>query len=237
MKKVTLTVLLIPALCLSVFAQSTPSADEVMDKYLAAIGGKEFLATINTLTVDMSTDMQGNSMIMTRKQMAPNKFSQVAYANGMELFKMVSDGNKVAMVSPRGNQTMEGAQAQSAILQNMLFPEMRFAQMGIKSTVAGIEKVDGKEAYKVAHTTADGAVSWSDFYDVNSGLKVQTVSVMRTPQGEREQAILYADYKDFKGLKYPTSLTQGSGQFQRQSSVDKVKINDKVKDSDFAVAQ
>ncbi|GAA4455038.1 hypothetical protein GCM10023189_22360 [Nibrella saemangeumensis] len=237
MKKLVLTVLCLPALCLSVLAQSTPSADEVMDKYLVAIGGKDLLATINTLTVDMSTEMQGNTMIMTRKQVAPNKFSQVGYANGMELFKMVSDGSKVAMVSPRGNQTMEGAQAQQAILMNMLFPEMQLAKMGVKSTVAGSEKVNGKDAYKVTHTTADGAITWSDFYDAASGLKVQTVSMMRTPQGEREQAILYADYKDFKGLKYPTTITQGSGQFQRQSTVDKVKINDKVKDSDFAVAQ
>ncbi|GAB3907612.1 hypothetical protein GCM10028803_41660 [Larkinella knui] len=236
MKKLILTLLMLPALSLWAFGQTTPAADEVIAKYLTAIGGKDFLATVDNLTVQMSTEMQGNPMVITLKQKAPNKYSRVMIANGMEVFKMTSDGTKIAMGGMRGgNQVLEGKDAQQALIQGSLFPELHFAEQGVKSTVEGTEKVGGKDAYKVKHTTADGAVSWTDYYDVASGLKVQSVATQKSPRGEVEQTMQYGDYKDFKGLKYPSSFSQGMGQMQMQIAVDKVKINDGVKDSDFVV--
>ncbi|MFC5412431.1 hypothetical protein ACFPMF_24110 [Larkinella bovis] len=235
MKKGILTLLLLPAFVVFAFGQSTPSADDVINKYLTAIGGTDFLAKINDLDVQMSTDMQGNSMVIMLKQKAPNKYSRTMIANGMEVFKMTSDGTKIVTGGRRGNQTLEGKDAQLGLIQGTLFPELHLAELGIKSTVEGTEKIAGKDAYKVKHTTADGAASWTDFYDAASGLKVQSVSTQKTPRGEMEQAIQYADYKDFKGLKYPTSISQGNGQFQMQITVDKVKINNGVKDSEFVV--
>lgn len=235
MKKVILTLLLLPALSLGALGQSTPSADEVIGNYLTAIGGKDFLAKVNDLDVQLSTEMQGNPVVVMLKQKAPNKYSRTMVANGMEMFKITSDGTKIVTGGRRGTQVLEGKDAQLGLIQGSLFPELHFAELGVKSTVEGTEKVSGKEAYKVKHTSSDGAVSWTDYYDVASGLKVQSVSTQKTPRGEMEQTIQYGNYKDFKGLKYPTTLTQGNGQFQMEMTVDKVKINDGVKDSEFVI--
>ncbi|GAB3319455.1 hypothetical protein GCM10027299_11970 [Larkinella ripae] len=235
MKKAFLTFLLLPALSLYAAAQTTPSADAVIANYLTAIGGKDFLATISDLNVQLSTEMQGNPMVIMLKQKAPNKYSRTMIANGMEVFKMTSDGTKIVTGGRRGNQTLEGKDAQLGLIQGTLFPELHFAELGIKSTVEGTEKVAGKDAYKVKHTTADGAVSWTDFYDAASGLKVQSMATQKTPRGEMEQTIQLANYKDFKGLKYPTSFSQGNGQFQMEMTVDRVKINDGIKDSEFVI--
>lgn len=236
MKKLILTLLLLPALAVCAFSQTTPSADEIIANYLTACGGKDFLSKITDLNVQMSTEMQGNPMNITLKQKAPNKYSRVMIAGGMEVFKMTSDGTKVAMGGMRGgNQVLEGKDAQQSIIQGMLCPELHFAELGVKSTVEGTEKVDGKDTYKVKHTAADGTALWTDYYDTASGLKVQSVSVQKSPRGEMQQTTQYADYKDFKGLKYPSVITQGNGQFQMQIAVDKVKINDGLKDSEFVV--
>ncbi|GAB3918468.1 hypothetical protein [Larkinella terrae] len=236
MKKIILILILLPALSFGAFAQTMPSADEIFAKYVAAIGGKDFLATITDLNIQMSTEMQGNSMNITLKQKAPNKYSRVMLAGGMEVFKITSDGTKVAMGGMRGNgQVLEGKDAQQSILQGTLIPELHFAELGVKSTVEGIEKVDGKDAYKVKHTAADGTALWTDYYDTTSGLKVQSVAMQKSPRGEMQQTTQYADYKDFKGLKYPSTISQGNGQFQMQIAVDKVKINDGIKDSEFVV--
>ncbi|WP_138993190.1 hypothetical protein [Larkinella sp. C7] len=236
MKKAILTLLLLPALSCWATAQTTPTADEIIAKYLMAIGGKDFLATIDNLNIQMSTEMQGNPMVITLKQKAPNKYVRVMVANGMEVFKMTSDGTKIATGGMRGgSQVLEGKDAQQALIQGTLFPELHFAEMGIKSTVEGTEKIAGKDAYKVKHTTADGAVLWTDYYEAGSGLKVQTVATQKSPRGEVEQTIQYGDYKDFKGLKYPVSFSQSMGPMQMQIAVDKVKINDGVKDSEFVV--
>ncbi|CCH52061.1 hypothetical protein BN8_01034 [Fibrisoma limi BUZ 3] len=236
MRKLASTFCLLLTMAGSAMAQTTPTAEAVMDKYLAAIGGKDLVKGITDLRVDMSSDFNGNPIMITRKSKAPNKFAMVVNANGMEVMKMTSDGSKVSMGGMQGNRTIEGAEAQPMILQSMLFPEVRAAEAGIKSTVAGTEKVNGKDAYKVVHTSSDGSVSWTDFYDADSGLKVQTISKQRMGRGgnEVEQTTTYSDYKDFKGLKYPTVIAQLGGGQQRQMTVDKVKFNEGTKDSEFA---
>ncbi|MFD2570744.1 hypothetical protein ACFSUS_08885 [Spirosoma soli] len=236
MKKVALTLLMLSAVWVSAVAQTTPGANEVIDKYIAAIGGKDLLKSINDLRVEMSSEFNGNPIMITRRFKVPNKFSMVVNANGMEVMKMTSDGVKVVRGGMQGSQTLEGKEAQQAMLQGTLFPELHFAELGVKSTVTGTEKIDGKDAYKVTNTSSDGSTSWTDYYDVASGLKVQTVAKQKSPRGgeEIEMTTRLSDYKDFKGLKYPTSLTQGSDQQQRQMSVDKVKFNEGAKDSDFA---
>ena len=274
MRELILTLLLAPAALFSAMAQ-TPSADEVLDKYLAAIGGKDFVKGITDLRIEMSADFNGNTALITRKAKAPSKSSMTINMNGMEVMKMTSDGTKAASGGMRGTQAMEGPAAQSYILQNSLFPEAHYAELGLKATVDGTEKVDGQDAYKVTFANADGSVSWTEFYDVASGLKVQTVSKGgmggrgmggrgggqggqgggqgqggapgggqgqgggmgggRQGGGPMLQTVKYSKYKDFKGLKYPTIQIQETPQGARETSIDKVRFNEGLKESDFKV--
>ncbi len=234
MKRSLIALLLVPALCFQTMAQDTPTAKQIMDKYVAAIGGKEFLSTITDMRVDMSAEFNGNPILVTRKMKAPNKFVQVINANGMEMMRMTGNGSKIVMGGMQGSRTIEGKDAQQQLLQNTLFGEMRYADLGVKSNVLGVEAVNGKDAYKVVQTSTDGAATWTDFYDKESGLKVQTVATGRGQQGPTLQTTQYSDYKDFKGLKYPTTISQTGGRAM-QMTVDKVKLNDGMKDSEFEV--
>ncbi|WP_266368674.1 insulinase family protein [Tellurirhabdus rosea] len=211
------------------------TAQQVIDKYLTAIGGKEALSKINDLTISMTTEMQGQTMEMVRKAKSPNKSSMVVYAMGMEAMKMVSDGQKVSRTARGNTSVLEGKEAQQVLLSNGLFPEMNFAANGVKSTLQGTEKIEGKDAYVVAHASADGAVTWTDFYDVATGLKVQTVTVGRGRQGDQEQVVKVGDYKVVNGVKIPHTIRQNFGPMEMTLSVNKVDVNKGLKDSDFKV--
>ncbi|WP_020595351.1 hypothetical protein [Spirosoma panaciterrae] len=217
----------------TVLAQSTPTAEEIMDKYIAAIGGKEALLKVTDLTTNMSSEMNGNAIIMTRKQKLPNKFSMVINANGMEVMKQTSDGEKVVMGGMQGSRTLDGPMAKQMMVMNTLFPELYYAENGVKSTVVGTEKVDGKDTYKLSHSTADGGATWTDNFDTTTGLKVQ--STTKTQQGEMTTA--YSDYKEANGIKFPMTLLQQSPRGPMTMSVDNVKVNKGLKDSDFNTAQ
>lgn len=216
-------------------AQSTPTADEIMDKYVTAIGGKDALMKVTDITTNMSADMNGNAVIITRKQKTPNKFSMVVNANGMEVMKMTGDGSKVAMGGMQGSRTLEGAGAQQAIATNVLFPELHYAENGVKTTLVGPEKVDGKDTYKLSHTTADGSATWTDNFDATTNLKVQAVMTQKSQQGEMTTTSMFSDYKDTNGIKFPMTIVQQSPRGPMTLSVDNVKINKGLKDSDFTV--
>ena len=214
-------------------AQAAPTADEVMDKYITAIGGKDALMKVTDMTTSMSSEGQMGAIMITRKQKLPNKFSMVINANGMEVMKQTGDGSKIVMGGMQGSRTVDGPAAQQMTAMNTLFPELHYAENGVKTTLVGPEKIDGKDTYKLSHTTADGSVTWTDNFDATTGLKVQSVVTNKSPQGEMTSTMTYQDYKDTSGIKFPMTIQQQSPRGPMTMTVDNVKINKGLKDSDF----
>lgn len=231
MKKLVMTFLVGSTGWLQAQAQTAlTTSQQVFDNYVTAIGGKEALTKVNDLTMTMSADMGGNALLMTRKQKLPNKFSMVVNMMGMEVMKQTSDGSKVQVNNIQtGSQMLEGPDAQLMIAASTLFHEMHATETGLKSELAGTEKVNGKDAYKITNTL--GEASWTDFYDVASGLKVQ--AIVKTPQGS--QTSLLSDYKEVDGIKFPFTVSTQTPRGPMTMTVDDVKINKGLKDADFIV--
>ena len=234
MKKIGVLVGLMLVLGQAALAQSTPTADEVIDNYIAAIGGKDALMKVTDLTTNMSSDMNGNSIIITRKQKLPNKFLMVINANGMEIMRQAGDGEKVIRGGMQGTNVVEGPEAKQLMTMNSLFPELHYAENGVTSTLVGIEKVDGKDTYKLSHALADGKGVWTDNFDVATGLKVQSIATNKSPRGEMTTTSVYSDYKDTNGIKFPMTIQQTSPRGPMTMSVDNVKVNKGIKDADFS---
>lgn len=210
------------------------TAQQVFDKYIAAIGGKDALMKVQDMTTQMSTEMQGTAILMTRKAKAPNKSSMTVTAMGTEMMKVVNDGQAAARSGRMGNAKLEGKELEQSLAQSGLFPELRYAENKVTSTLEGSEKVDGKDAYRVKNTTPGGA-TWTDFYDAQTGLKVQTSTVQRGPQGEMVMNVGYGDYKPVNGVQIPHTIRQPMGPATMTLTVDKVEVNKGLKDSEFTV--
>lgn len=233
MKKIVLIAGLVSLFWQPATAQSAPTADQVVDKYISAIGGKDALMKVTDMTTSMSSEGQMGAIMITRKQKLPNKFSMVINANGMEVMKQTGDGSKVVMGGMQGSRTIDGPAAQQMTAVNTIFPELHYTENGIKTTLAGPEKVDGKDTYKLSHTTADGAVTWTDNFDATTGLKVQSVTTMKSQQGEVTTTSIFSDYKEVNGIKFPMTILQQSPRGPMTMTIDNVKINKGLKDSDF----
>ncbi|MEZ0608032.1 M16 family metallopeptidase [Fibrella sp. WM1] len=209
------------------------TAQQVIDKYLAAIGGKEALSKVQDMTMQMSTEMQGQKVSMIRKAKAPNKSAMSVMVMGQEMMKTVSDGQAASRTVQGRSQKLEGKDLDMAVQAGM-FPELYFAANKVSSTLDGTEKVDGKDAYRIKNSTPGGA-TWTNLYDVATGLKLQTISMQRGPQGETAVAVDYADYKDVNGIKVPYTMIQPMGPMKMTLTVDKVDINKGLSDADFTV--
>ncbi|WP_345268517.1 insulinase family protein [Nibrella viscosa] len=210
------------------------NAQQVIDKYIAAVGGKDALTKVKDITVTLNTEIQGQAMEMVRKSMAPNKSSMVATAMGMEVVKMVSDGSKVSMMQMGQGQTLEGKDARQITLTSGTFPELRMAENGVKATLAGTEKVNGKDAYKVVYTTDEG-ITWTDFFDAESGLRVQQITTQQGPQGAIQVPVSFSNYKEVNGIKFPYTIQQSMGPMQLTLNVKNIEVNKGLKESDFEV--
>lgn len=209
------------------------NAQQVIDKYITAIGGKEALMKVQDMTMQMSTEMQGQKLTMTRRAKGANKSAMSVTMMGQEMMKTVSDGQTASRTMQGQSQKLEGKDLDMAIQAGM-FPELYFSANKVTSVLEGTEKVDGKDAYRVKNSTPGGA-TWTNLYDAATGLKLQTISMQRGPQGEVAQTVSYDDYKDVNGVKIPYTIKQPMGPMTMTLAVDKVEVNKGLTDADFKV--
>ncbi|MFN3489479.1 MAG: hypothetical protein ACK4YV_10115 [Emticicia sp.] len=240
MKKLLVTAFSL--LTFGTFAQDTPSADAIIEKYLTAIGGKEAISKIQDLTISTTSETQRGTSETEMKFKFPDRYSMSVFANGNEVMSSIYDGNKLKSGSSYGGGNrppMEGKEAQMSAMRSNPFSETLYDKMGITRTVIGKEKVGDKDAYKLELATADGK-KWNDFYDIESGLKVKTYSMNETPRGKFENNVYYLDYKKFKGVDvmFPSQTKRSAGQMgDITSEVQSIKVNKGLKDSDFLIKE
>lgn len=204
---------------------------DVINSYLSAIGGKEKLQAVTSMTTSMKADFGGREAIMDVSKVNSGKFMMQMKMSGMVLQETKFDGQR-GMQSMMGNsQEIEGDELTSLRKQAVLFDQLGYENAGYNLELSGIENVEGQMCYKINVTHSDGDKS-VEFYDVNSGLLVRSVS--NTPQGTISNE--YKDYKDVKGIKVPHTITvSGAMPVPITMEAVSVSINEKIDESLFNI--
>ncbi len=241
MKKIKLTLLSLLTAC-AVSAQDMPPAEEIFDNHIKAVGGETAISAINDLTISMlSSSSRGTAETEMIHQLPVYRGAMSVYAAGREMMSMKYDGERFNRASPwgGGSKPLEGDEAKMAGLQMHPFPETLYTEMGSTATVDGTEKVGEHDAYKVTLTKA--GKSFSNFYDVKTGLKVKSITKNSSPRGESESISIYEGYEKFKGsdVLFPKITKQntvtGQGTMETSSEISGIKFNKGLKDKVFQI--
>jgi predicted Zn-dependent peptidase len=210
------------------------TAQTVLEAYVKAIGGVENIGKVKSfettgkfgigpMTLDMTTKMKDNSKLLMSVKMGAN-----------EMMKQVYDGSKGVMIQMGQKMPMEEDQLSDAKAQTDMLYEIHYANYGVTAALKGIDKLNGEEVYVMEVTKKDGSVL-TEYYGVNSGLKVRSLAV-ETEEGETVTSeTLYKEYKEANGVKFPSKITQNMGPQSFEISVNEIKINPKMDDKDFVV--
>lgn len=202
------------------------TAQQVVEKYLEAIGGRKKLAKINDITISMSTSMQGMSISIKSINKAPNKMFVEVGSGGMVFSKQIFDGTKAMVTSPMGNQELSGPELEEMKNQALMNVELDYAIHGITLELLGIEPIDGKETYAVQLTYPKGNKE-TEYYDIASGLKVRKVGA----QGPTD----LKDYRDVKGILFPFVIQQEMQGQSMKMNVESIELNTKPSDDIFKI--
>lgn len=212
-----------------VSADVTP--EKIIRNYLKAIGGVEKLKNIKDMTVKSTMNMQGMAIENSYKYLiSPEKpmFMLEVSLAGNVMQKMVFDGEKAVIAAGGATQTIEGEKA--AQMKEQAYPilELEFENLGIKPTLEGIEKVNGRDAYKLKTTI--GEASTYSFYDVENGLKVKSVG----NSNGATQEVTFEDYRATNsGLLYPFLNKTSVQGMPIEIKVTQVDVNTGLNAADF----
>jgi zinc protease len=209
------------------------TAEKVLNSYIEAIGGQKKIQDVKTLKIVSSASVQGQSLTRTQTKKAPAMNKEELSAGGQVMNASVTDGKDVSVIAMGQPRPLENKDKEAQIFAGAAFRELTYPTLGAKVNLKGIEKVEGKDAYAVEYNLPLGS-KVTDYYDAQSGLKVQTVTTRSSPQGEAVITVSYADYKEVNGIKVPhTTTTTGAFPFPLKFVVESYEINPKVDDATF----
>lgn len=171
MKKVAIS--LICATPLFAIAQT---ADEIIDKYTLARGGKEKLAAVQSVYMEGSREMMGNE-VTVRVMKVQGKLSRTEFdMAGATGFFLVTDQeawNFIPMRAQTANQLPAEAVKNMQGELDIVGPLFDYAAKGHKVELVKKDTLDGKLCYKIKLTPANGR-DINYWIDATSYLLVQS---------------------------------------------------------------
>lgn len=200
------------------------TAESIVNKYINAIGGRKALEAVKTVKMDASAEMQGMKLGLEMTKTTKNQSSVVVSMGGNPMQKVIFDGEKGYM-SGQG-QKMDYTDDQNKAAKNQAVPFLELTAKDVK--LERVEDVDGKSAYVVSLGEDQEA-----FYDKETGLKIKEVSTQEMNGQKVATTVLYDDYQEVNGVKFPFVIKQAAGPQELTFKINKVTINEGVADSDF----
>jgi photosynthetic reaction center cytochrome c subunit len=210
-----------------------PTVDQLIDKYLQALGGTAATEKITSRTMKGSITFGDRNVAIDIFSKDPDKrisFTHTPDGDSVTAF----DGHEGWLGSPgRPLREMHGSELDAAGMDADLHFATHLKAMFSESEVQGSEKVGEQDAYVVVGQR-EGKPPLRLYFAEQSGLLLRLVRYGDTPLGLMPTQIDYADYREAGGVKVPFrwTLARPSGRFTIQ--VSEVKQNAPVEDVKFA---
>jgi hypothetical protein len=189
-----------------------PKAEDVLDKYVEATGGKAAYEKLKNRVAKGTMEIVGAGLKgkLVAYQAPPNKTKTEVEFENLGKIVEATDGNVVWEVNPiTGDRVIDGDEKAEKLLHNAFNGELRWKEMYDKAECTGVEDVNGKPAYKVVLTPKAGAGKpTTEFYDKASHLQVKSLTTAKTPMGELEVEMYPSDYKKVDDVLIAHKVTQ-----------------------------
>ena len=202
----------------------SPTADQILDKYIQALGGAERLAAISSLSakgtysgfdtdlgkvpVEVFAKSPGQSTTIVHRSEKAQNITTFDGHNGW-----IAMTNTILPVKSLTGGELDGAQLDA----EMFFPA------GIKKYLHDFRvgfpptSIDD-HLVQVVQATAPGGTRVKLFFDAKSGLLVRVARFAETPLGFNPSQMDYSDYRDLAGVKVPfhwtLTWTDGRSEFE-----------------------
>jgi hypothetical protein len=128
----------------------------------------------------------------------------------MVLQKLVYNTGAGFIDGPEGRRELVDQELADAQESAAPFTEANYKALGHQLTLTGVVEVEGRQAYRLRVLTLSDKL-FTEYYDVESGLKVRRTETQVTPQGTLEVITDYSDYRTISGLKFPYVIKQNAG--------------------------
>ncbi|MGA8142550.1 MAG: DUF620 domain-containing protein [Candidatus Acidiferrales bacterium] len=216
-------------------AAATPTADQILDRYVKAIGGREAWKKLTSRfskgTIDVPAMNVSGTIEMHEK--APNQVVATIVINGSK-FSQGFDGSVGWADDPQnGLREQSGPELVETRRDADFYHPLDLRQLYSKFTVTGVEKIDDRDAYVVEAASADGGTD-KMYFDVQTGLVLRIIGQHHMPEGVTAFTEDLEDYREVDGIKLPFTVHQASADSTFTIKFTEVRHNVPMENTEFA---
>jgi hypothetical protein len=222
----------------SVFAFAQ-SADEIVNKYIDAMGGKDKIANVKTLKMVATVDIGPNMKAPMTLFVVNNKsFRMDMEIQGMKMVQAY-DGESGWYIQPWGgkkdaekmNEEMVRDSKDQADINGSLYD---YKVKGNTVEYLGKEDMEGTDTYKLKVTKKSGDIEYV-FLDASSYLKLKETSKHKFQDKEVEGETIYSNWKKVDGIMFPFTIEQREKDASQGQAMnfDSYEVNPKVDEAMF----
>ena len=179
------------------------TADDIVNKYVAAVGGKDAINGVKSLLVESTVQVMGNDLASTTTIVVGKGYKNESDFQGTKMVQCVNDKGGWILNPMMGAPTptaMTDEQAKAGKLQLQVDPLANYAASGYKVELIGKDSAD----YKLKMSGSSVDVTY--FISMKTYLIDKVVS--DAPGGQGTTTINFSDYrKTDAGLMYPYAET------------------------------
>jgi hypothetical protein len=208
------------------------TAEEIIAKYIDAIGGKDKINAINSVRMGTTisangTDASGSIVVVNGK--GYRNESDWGGQKVIQVFTDKSGWTQNPFVGVNDPQALPDDAYKMGQYQIYLVPLLDYASHGDKAELLGQERIGGgggPNTYKIRVTNPNGMAS-TYYLDVASNLPIQSITTSDFAGQKTEVTTTYSDYvKSDAGWLYPQTVgIDFGGNFSMTSKVSKIEIN------------
>jgi outer membrane lipoprotein-sorting protein len=216
-------------------APGAPSADQIFDKYLQAIGGAQKAAAITSIvfkgTYQGYAEPKAPVDIYVK---APNQRTMIVHTDGGDR-TTTCDGSNGWMAAPAADKPFPVIRYTNGDLDAVRLDAVLSFPAGIRQAImkplVGSSSIDDKDVVVVQGTANGGRSPVKLYFDKQSGLLVRQVRYADTTIGRVPIQVDYSDYRDVvrAGVKLPfhviTTWTDGRSDVLLTSAETNVAID------------
>lgn len=209
------------------------TADDIIDKYINALGGKAKLVTLNSVKMTGSLNVQGTDVAVTITKlhnvgvrsdfevMGTSNYQIIAVNKGVTFMPVQGMSSPTDMTEDQIKAGQTQLDVQSVLLD--------YKTKGTTVELAGTEKIGDEDNYKLKITFKNGVVT--NYFIGSKNFRLNKSSGKRNVNGEDvEVETTYTNYKQ-NADGYWFAYTNGT--MQGEINFDKIETNIKVEESIF----
>jgi photosynthetic reaction center cytochrome c subunit len=214
-----------------------PTADEILNKYIAALGGQAAVDKLKTLTMTGTyVGANGETIPYQVFMAAPDKFL-IRATTPQGVVERGFDGKVGWEKGARGISELPAGALNDLKSIFMFYRNLKLKEQFTQLRVTGRDKIGDRAVIVLGGRTLDG-LRERLFFDAETGLLLRRVRYTTTMIGVIPHQTDFDDYRDVEGVKLPFSARVSAVEINNAIATRKyteIKLNTALDDSKFVM--